>query len=119
MSERPIPLENLSRNTSQSPTPQAPEPADMNRCLVLDASRPFDRRRRPAVRRMPRHCIAWILLALVLILPGCAARSNAPKPTASPRGILEVREGLASFYGPGFDGKVTASGARFNMNAMV
>ena len=33
--------------------------------------------------------------------------------------ILDVREGLASYYGPGFDGKTTASGARFDMRAMV
>ncbi len=64
--------------------------------------------------------IAWMVVsALVLALPGCAARSPAPTPAAGPGGILEVREGLASYYGPGFDGKTTASGVRFDMNAMV
>ena len=30
-----------------------------------------------------------------------------------------MREGLASYYGERFDGKLTASGARFDMHAMV
>lgn len=30
-----------------------------------------------------------------------------------------MREGLASYYGAAFDGKTTASGARFDMHAMV
>jgi rare lipoprotein A len=33
--------------------------------------------------------------------------------------VLETHEGLASYYGEGFDGKLTASGARFDMHAMV
>jgi rare lipoprotein A len=63
---------------------------------------------------------AAVLLApvLTLALAGCAARSKTPTPSASPT-ILEVRQGLASYYGPGFDGRVTASGARFDMRAMV
>ena len=66
------------------------------------------------------HPIGWmVVLALVLALPGCAARSPAPTPTAGRPGTLEVREGLASYYGPGFDGRTTASGVRFDMNAMV
>ena len=64
--------------------------------------------------------IAWMLVpALVLALPGCAARPAAPTPTPARPGTLDVREGLASYYGAGFDGKTTASGARFDMNAMV
>ena len=40
--------------------------------------------------------------------------------TPSARGrSLETREGLASFYGKEFQGKLTASGIRFDMNAMV
>ena len=63
--------------------------------------------------------IAWMLVAAVLVLPGCAARSNVPAKGAARIDILDVREGLASYYGPGFHGKVTASGARFDMYAMV
>jgi rare lipoprotein A len=60
-----------------------------------------------------------VVPVLALILPACAARSKAPVPVATRGAILEVREGLASYYGPGFDGKVTASGTRFDMKAMV
>jgi rare lipoprotein A len=54
-----------------------------------------------------------LIIALVMLVAGCAARSR----TATT--ILDVREGLASYYGPGFHGKTTASGARFDMRAMV
>ena len=33
--------------------------------------------------------------------------------------MLETREGLASYYGKELHGKTTASGVRFDMNAMV
>jgi rare lipoprotein A len=59
-----------------------------------------------------------VVAALAVILPACATRSKPPAAIAKPA-ILEVRQGLASYYGPGFDGKVTASGTRFDMNAMV
>ena len=64
--------------------------------------------------------IAWVAAPVfVLVLSGCAARSAAPAPTPGRAGVLEVREGLASYYGRGFDGRTTASGVRFDMNAMV
>jgi rare lipoprotein A len=55
---------------------------------------------------------------LALTVGGCAARSHPPRaePTT---GRLEVREGLASFYGRDFDRKVTASGVRFDNRAMM
>ena len=52
-----------------------------------------------------------LALALVVSLPACAARA--------PSRVLDVREGLASYYGPRFNGETTASGARFDMNAMI
>jgi rare lipoprotein A len=55
--------------------------------------------------------------ALLLTLAGCAARTSPP--TTGRAGVLAAREGLASYYGPGFHGKPTASGARFDMHAMV
>jgi rare lipoprotein A len=67
----------------------------------------------------PLRIASMLVPALVLALPGCAARSPASTPTAGRGGILDVREGLASYYGPGFDGRTTASGERFNMNGMV
>jgi rare lipoprotein A len=69
-----------------------------------------------------------LVLVPMLIVSACAARATpaptappTPTPTAStePRKILEVRQGLASFYGPGFDGKRTASGVAFDKTAMV
>ena len=61
---------------------------------------------------------AALVVVPLLILPACAARSKPPSAPAR-SGILEVREGLASYYGPGFEGKVTASGVRFNKNSMI
>jgi rare lipoprotein A len=63
-----------------------------------------------------------------LMISACAARSTPPTPApanppatapARPASILEVRQGLASYYGPGFEGKLTASGIPFDKTAMV
>ncbi len=57
-------------------------------------------------------------LALLSLAAGCAA-PPAP-PTAQERaGSAFVQRGLASWYGPGFHGRKTASGERFNQNAMT
>lgn len=69
-------------------------------------------------RRLKPALCGTVVAALAVILPACATRSKPPAAIAKPA-ILEVRQGLASYYGPGFDGKVTASGTRFDMNAMV
>src|SRR5687767_13438379 len=61
---------------------------------------------------------AVAIVSLVACLSGCAART----PVAASGGrtkALETREGLASFYGKEFHGRRTASGTRFDMNAMV
>ena len=57
------------------------------------------------------------MVVSLLTFAGCAARSNAP--AGVPASILEVREGLATFYGEEFHGKTAASGVRFDMKAMV
>src|SRR5262245_8932277 len=62
---------------------------------------------------------ATFVLCALLFLPACAARSKPPASTGPRGGILDVREGPASYYGPGVEGKLTASGTRFNMNAMI
>ena len=73
-----------------------------------------------AYRRVRINRVAPVVVpVLALILPACAARSKTPVPVATRPAILEVREGLASYYGPGFDGKITASGTRFDMKSMV
>ncbi|MFY2562028.1 septal ring lytic transglycosylase RlpA family protein [Corallococcus terminator] len=73
-----------------------------------------------------------ILLALGLST-GCASRAAKPdsredsNPSPSSPGVTRreqmprsyVGEGLASFYGPGLHGRPTASGERFNQDAMT
>jgi rare lipoprotein A len=51
-------------------------------------------------------------------ITGCAARTP-PKVSPVPTRALVVREGLASYYGADFQGKRTASGVKFDMNARV
>jgi rare lipoprotein A len=58
-----------------------------------------------------------LIAALALTLPACAARTT--RPAANDAGVQEVREGLASYYGREFHGRTMASGAPFDMNAMV
>ena len=51
------------------------------------------------------------LYLLLFLLPGC--------PEQEKTGLLTkifVEDGMASWYGPGFQGKPTASGEKFNMN---
>lgn len=58
-------------------------------------------------------------MSLAACLPGCSARVPVAAPGGSATRVLETREGLASYYGKEFHGKTTASGIRFDMNAMV
>lgn len=62
----------------------------------------------------------WLLLPGLMLLQACAGRNTPPPPAPTgPRAVLEVRQGLASYYGPGFEGRRTASGVIFNKNDMV
>jgi rare lipoprotein A len=67
---------------------------------------------------MRRRSLSIAILALAVCVSACAKRVPAPTPSAGTR-ILETREGLASYYGEAFHGKITASGRPFDMNAMV
>jgi rare lipoprotein A len=58
-----------------------------------------------------------ILIASLLAVAGCAARSRPP--AGLPGGVLEAHEGLATYYSKAFNGKTTASGGRFDSNALV
>lgn len=58
-----------------------------------------------------------IVVGLGVWITACARR--VPTPATGSTKILEVREGLASYYGEAFHGKITASGRPFDMNAMV
>jgi rare lipoprotein A len=70
--------------------------------------------------------VGLALLPMVVIsacaaraVPPTAAPTEPPAVRTEPRKILEVKQGLASFYGPGFEGKRTASGIAFDKTAMV
>jgi rare lipoprotein A len=63
-----------------------------------------------------RRVVALVAVtALALVSTDCARRTGS---TRQP-GVLETDVGLASFYGPGFHGKLTASGVRFDMRRLV
>jgi rare lipoprotein A len=65
-----------------------------------------------------QRAVAVAIVSLVACLSGCAAKTPAA-PGGGRTRALETREGLASFYGEEFHGRRTASGTRFDMNAMV
>jgi rare lipoprotein A len=60
------------------------------------------------------------LATLALLLSACASN---PKPRASVERVLPppgtIAEGVASWYGPGYDGKRTACGERFDQDALT
>ena len=57
-------------------------------------------------------------LGLLVLLQGLACRSpSAPPPQTVKKGYTE--RGLASWYGPGFDGRRTANGEVYDMHAMT
>ena len=70
------------------------------------------------------HLAGWMLVAMAAVLAGCSTvperrppASDAVAPLKSPG--VELGRGKASWYGPGFQGKRTASGERFDMNALT
>lgn len=64
--------------------------------------------------------VGWLLCpVLLLALADCASRTKAPAAPAGRVGVLEVHDGYASYYGEQFHGRLTASGVRFDMHAMV
>ena len=70
-----------------------------------------------AVRRA-----GWIAMAVLLAaLAGCSTPPERGREPAGPSAPsdAEIARGRASWYGPGFHGKRTASGERFDMNALT
>jgi peptidoglycan lytic transglycosylase len=66
-----------------------------------------------------QRVVGVVLLALAVSGSACATRAPARPPAGRSPAVLESREGLASFYGREFQGKISASGVRYNMNALV
>ena len=56
--------------------------------------------------------------AAPVLAPGAPA-PQAREETAPPRNLAITQVGTASWYGPGFHGQETASGARFNQHALT
>ena len=66
-----------------------------------------------------RPCRRASVLAVValLLVPACRPRFRFPPPLAPPVGF--VQEGIASWYGPGYDGRRTSSGEVFDQDALT
>jgi len=64
------------------------------------------------------HAVAFaVFLLLQLLATGC---SGNRKPAAAPPTLgVPVERGIASWYGPRFNGRMTASGERYDMNALT
>jgi|KBSMisStaDraftv2_1062788.scaffolds.fasta_scaffold748974_2 rare lipoprotein A len=60
-------------------------------------------------RRLPLLFVAGMVWVMLLL----------PSQTAEPARIEGVQRGLASYYGPGFHGRETASGTIFDQSAMT
>jgi rare lipoprotein A len=70
-----------------------------------------------------RWLAAWLVMLVLAVLAGCSttrerrAASDAAALMKAPGS--EFARGKASWYGPGFHGERTASGERFDMNALT
>jgi rare lipoprotein A len=71
----------------------------------------------PTTRAFPRLLVPAIVVT-VLALNGCASRRPPAAPSKGPASAATA-QGLASYYGAAFHGKLTASGVPFDMHAMV
>ena len=70
--------------------------------------------RNPKLRRRGR--LASAIAVAAMVLGGCALGAGVDTPAAA---ADYDRTGLASWYGKRYHGRTTASGARFDMNAMT
>ena len=70
--------------------------------------------------RAGRRAVLVVLLAAGATAPACAHnyRNYRFPPSQTPPAGL-VTEGVASWYGPGYDGKKTSSGERFDQDALT
>jgi rare lipoprotein A len=70
------------------------------------------------VRRARLRVVVCVAVAATGVAIGCASAAGARRG-ASPARPVHVEEGRASYYGRGFAGHKTASGERFDPNAMT
>ena len=58
--------------------------------------------------------------ALALLLAACSSNPSPQSPrTRPPAKLGAVETGMASWYGPGYDGKRTACGEKFDQDALT
>lgn len=64
-----------------------------------------------------------LILGLVATLAACATPTAPPPPAPAPQPVVEQptfhQEGIASWYGPTHQGRITANGERFDMELMT
>jgi rare lipoprotein A len=69
------------------------------------------------VKRSKQAAAIALFVAAVLPLPACARPYRFPPPESPRLGLVET--GVASWYGPGYDGKRTSSGERFDQDGLT
>ena len=67
--------------------------------------------------RRPAIVSLGLALTVVLTLSACAHHYKFPPAQAPSVGLIEV--GVASWYGPGYNGKRTSSGERFDQDGLT
>ncbi len=70
---------------------------------------------RAEARRARLRVLVCVAVAATGVAIGCASAAGARRGSA----VRRVEEGRASYYGRGFAGRKTASGERFDPNAMT
>jgi len=76
----------------------------------------------PQTPRERRLLAAALALCTLVFLPACASHPNPktyPFPPPEAPAIGTVVEGVASWYGPGYDGKKTSSGEVYDQDALT
>ena len=67
-----------------------------------------------------RRAFWWSGVLTLLVASGCVREARVESPAKQVRPQPEViGKGTASWYGPGFDGRLTASGERFNKEKLT
>lgn len=69
--------------------------------------------------RLVVECARVAVSALLLLLAVACSGNRKPASSAPPTLGVPIERGVASWYGPKFNGKRTASGERYDMNAFT